>query len=406
MLGDMIRRAALAIASTALLVACGSQGGGAAPASGPAPRYGTVSRTTSATAAATGVRLLAVGRFDQPVYVTAPRGQHRRVFVVEQPGVIRVIRGGRVLARPFLDIRSRVTNGGEQGLLGLAFAPDYRASGRFYVYFTGRDQRQWVVEYRRATADRANPASARTLMRMVDPEPNHNGGAMNFGPDGLLYIGTGDGGGANDQHGARGNGQNLNSLLGKLLRIDPKPSGGRSYTIPRGNPFFSMKGHRGEIWDYGLRNPWRWSFDRRTGDLTIGDVGQDQVEEINFRPAGRTGAVNFGWRPLEGDRRNFDEVANGALSPVLTHSHSDGWCSITGGYVVRDPRLPALDGRYVYGDFCRGVINVATLRPGGASGDRALGVARVEQLASFGEDGLRRVYAVSHAGPVYRLVPR
>ena len=399
----MIRRAALVLASSAVLVACGSQSGGAAAGTA---STGASAATTVASPAATGVRLRRVGSFEQPVYATAPRGDRRRVFVVEQGGVIRVIRGGRTLRRPFLDIRSRVTSGGEQGLLGLAFAPDYAASGRFYVYFTGRDQRQWVVEYRRATADRANQRSARTLMRMVDPEPNHNGGAMNIGPDGLLYIGTGDGGGADDQHGRRGNGQNLGSLLGKLLRIDPRPSGGRSYTVPRDNPFFSRKGARGEIYAYGLRNPWRWSFDRRTGDLTIGDVGQDQVEEIDFRRRGTGAGANFGWRAIEGDRRNFDEPAPGAVPPVITHRHSDGWCSITGGYVVRDPRLPSLDGRYVYGDFCRGVINVATLRQGGARGVRALGVARVEQLASFGEDGRARVYAVSHAGPVYRLESR
>jgi glucose/arabinose dehydrogenase len=241
----MIRRTAVALAASLVLVACGSSSGGAAP--GSASPAGSAT-TTQASAGAAGVRLRRVGGFDQPVYVTAPRGDRRRVFVVEQGGVIRVIRGGRTLQRPFLDIRSRVTNSGEQGLLGLAFAPDYAASGRFYVYFTGRDQRQWVVAYRRATADRANASSARTLMRMVDPEPNHNGGDLNFGPDGLLYIGTGDGGGANDQHGSRGNGQNLGSLLGKLLRIDPRPSGGRSYTIPRDNPFFSRKGARGEIY--------------------------------------------------------------------------------------------------------------------------------------------------------------
>ncbi len=402
----MIRRAALAIASTLVLVACGSQSGGAAPANGPAPRYGTPATTTTAGAAATGVRLQRVGSFDTPVYVTAPRGERRRVFVVEQAGVIRVVRGGRTLARPFLDIRARVTSGGEQGLLGLAFAPDYATSGQFYVYFTGRDQRQWVVEYRRANPDRADSGSARTLLRMADPEANHNGGQLNVGPDGLLYIGTGDGGGADDQHGARGNAQNLGSLLGKLLRIDPRPGGGRPYRVPRDNPFAGRTGARGEIYAYGLRNPWRWSFDRATGDLTIGDVGQNAVEEVDYRRRGTGRGVNFGWRPIEGKRRNFDEPAPGAVAPVITKRHGDGWCSITGGYVVRDPRLPSLRGRYVYSDYCRGIVNVATLRAGGASGDRALGVPRVDQVSSFGEDGLGRVYVVSLAGPVFRLAPR
>lgn len=405
----MVRRLLLVLTSALVLVACGSQSGGATSSGSPAGRYGVASTSTAGApkAAATGVRLLQVGRFEQPVYLTAPRGQGRRIFVVEQRGVIRVIRGGHKLARPFLDIRSRVTSGGEQGLLGLAFAPDYATSGRFYVYFTGRDQREWVVEYRRSSSpDRANAASARTLMRMTDPEANHNGGQLNIGPDGLLYIGTGDGGGANDQHGARGNAQNLNSLLGKILRIDPRAGGGHPYTVPAGNPFAGMKGHRGEIWDYGLRNPWRWSFDRKTGDMTIGDVGQDRVEEIDFRPAGKTGGVNFGWRPLEGNRKNFDEPASGAVAPVLTQSHSDGWCSITGGYVVRDPRLPALAGRYLYSDYCRGVIKVATLRSGGATGDRTLGVDNVSMPSSFGEDGIGRVYVVSLGGAVYRFVPR
>ena len=399
-LWQMLARAAVVLAATVALVACGSQ-------TGAAPAGARLAAAPAATAAApSGVRLQLVGRFNQPVYLTAPAGQGKRLFVVEQPGVIRVVRGGKTLQRPFLDIRSRVSSGGEQGLLGLAFARDYRTSGRFYVYFTGRDQREWVVEYRRSTLDQANPSSARTLMRMVDPEPNHNGGMLNVGSDGMLFIGTGDGGGANDQHGARGNGQNLGSLLGKILRINPRASGGRSYTIPRDNPFFNMSGHRGEIWDYGLRNPWRWSFDRKTGDLTIGDVGQDQIEEVDFRAADRTAGVNFGWRVYEGDRRNLDGPLSGTVGPVITHRHSSGWCSITGGYVIRDPRLPALNGRYVYGDFCRGTINVARLRPGGASGDHALGVAKVPELSSFGEDGQGRVYVVSLAGPVYRLAPR
>ena len=409
----MLRAAAPVFGCAAVLVACGSQSGQAAstdsPASSPAiPAAAAPTRTTTtATArASTGARLQSVGRFDQPLYVTAPRGDRRRVFVVEQPGVIRVIRGGHTLAQPFLDIRSRVTSGGEQGLLGLAFAADYALSGRFYVYFTGRDGREWVVEYRRVSADRANPASARTLMRMVDPEPNHNGGQLNIGPDRMLYIGTGDGGGANDQHGSRGNAQNLGSLLGKILRIDPHASGGRSYTIPRDNPFVGRAGARGEIYAYGLRNPWRWSFDRVTGDLTIGDVGQDQVEEIDFRRRGTGRGANFGWRPIEGNRANLDEPAPGAIAPVITKRHSDGWCSITGGYVIRDPRLAGLVGHYVYSDFCRGVVNVARLAVGGAHGDRALGVPRVPQLASFGEDGLGRVYVVSLDGGVSRLVPR
>ena len=397
-------RSRLLLLTTAILTltACGAS-------ATPAGRPGTSKAVAAgpATTAAGGVRLVRVGKFDQPVLVTAPPADRSRVMVVEQPGVIRLMRDGRIQARPFLDIRTRVTAGGEQGLLGLAFAPDYAASGRFYVYYTDRQARQVVVELSRgSSADVADPRSARTVLRMSDPEGNHNGGHMAFGPDGLLYIGTGDGGGADDQHGRRGNAQDLGSPLGKLLRIDPRPSGDRAYGIPDGNPFAGRSGARPEIYAYGLRNPWRWSFDRNTGDLAIGDVGQNAIEEINFARRGRARGVNYGWRPWEGRRRNFDEPARGALFPVLTKRHSDGWCSITGGYIVRDPSLPALAGRYVYGDFCLGQLRAASLRPGGARRDRSLGLPRVANLSSFGEDGRGRVYVASLGGPVYRLAAR
>jgi glucose/arabinose dehydrogenase len=352
------------------------------------------------------VRLVRVGSFSNPLYVTAPPADRSRVMVVEQEGRIMLLRSGKRQSRPFLDIRPLVTAGGEQGLLGLAFAPDYARSGRFYVYFTRTDGRQEVAEYRRATADRADAGSRRSLLVMADPAPNHNGGQLNFGPDGLLYIGTGDGGAGDDPFGRRGNAQNLGSLLGKILRIDPRASGGRAYTVPASNPFTGRAGARPEIYSYGLRNPWRWSFDRRTGDVTIGDVGQDRVEEIDFTRKGRARGANFGWRPWEGRRRNFDEPAPGAVFPVLEKTHAQGWCSITGGYVVRDPRLPGLRGRYVYGDFCKGEIRAATLRLPRARGDRALGLPRIDALSSFGEDARGRVYVVSLSGPVYRLAAR
>jgi glucose/arabinose dehydrogenase len=382
----MARPAILIGAVCALLLGCGA--GAVAPASDPPAK---------------GVRLVTVGHFTSPTYVTSPPGDRRRLFVVEQAGRIEVVRAGKHLAQPFLDIRSKVTAGGEQGLLSVAFAPDYAHSGIFYVYYTERSGAEAIWEYHRASEDRANPASARLVLRMADPEPNHNGGLMLFGPDGLMYVGTGDGGGGNDQHGTRGNAQSLGSLLGKILRIDPRASGGRPYTVPRSNPFVGRAGARGEIYAYGLRNPWRFSFDRRTGDLAIGDVGQDAVEEIDFMRKGRARGANFGWRPWEGRRRNFDEPAPGAVFPVITHNHSDGFCSITGGYVVRDPSVPALAGRYVYGDFCEGRIRAATLRAGRRTTGRVLDLPRVPNLSSFGEDAAGRVYAVSLSGPVYRL---
>ena len=359
------------------------------------------------TASAAGVKLVGVGKFDQPLYVTSPPSDRRRVMVVEQPGRILVVRDGKRLSRPFLDIRSRVLSGGEQGLLGLAFAPDYARSGLFYVYYTRKDGRQSVSEFRRSSSDRANAASERQVLVMADPEGNHNGGQLNFGPDRLLYIGTGDGGGAGDQHGAIGNAQDLGSLLGKILRIDPQASGGRPYTVPSSNPFVDQAGARPEVWTYGLRNPWRFSFDRRNGDLTIGDVGQNEVEEIDFTLKDKSAGANFGWRPFEGDRRFTDEEAPNAVPPVITKDHDQGWCSITGGYVVRDPKLPALQGRYLYGDFCKGQVWSARLSEGGASGDRRVaGLPTVEQLSSFGEDSRGRIYVVSLAGQVRRLAAR
>jgi glucose/arabinose dehydrogenase len=398
----------------AVLAACGSDDASssdpaqrtATPPADTAPEPAREEQSEAGAAQARGVRLVAVGRFDEPLYVTAPPGDRRRQFVVEQGGRIRVVRGGRKLARPFLDIRGQVQAGGEQGLLSMAFAPDYARTRRFYVYFTGRDGRQNVVEYRAATADRADASSARLVLRMEDPESNHNGGLLLFGPDDLLYIGTGDGGGANDQHGARGNAQSLSSLLGKILRIDPRPSGGRPYRAPTSNPFVRRSGARDEIYSYGLRNPWRFSFDRRTADLSIADVGQNAIEEVSFVRRGRGKGANFGWRPFEGDRRIFDEPAPGAIAPVITHSHGDGWCSITGGVVVRDPDLPALTGRYVYGDLCEGRVRAARLRAGRRTTGRALPLPQVGALSSFGEDASGRVYVVSLNGPVYRLASR
>ena len=401
------RRLLLLLAAPAVLAACGAGGEGSPPrAQAPAEQAPPSGRAPAAPAAA-GVRLARIGSFDSPVYVTAPPGDTRRVFVVEQTGKIRVIRDGRRLSTPFLDLRNRVSCCGERGLLSMVFAPDYARSRRFYVYYTDRSGDTRVVEFRRSgSADRAVKASARTVLTQEQPEPNHNGGLVLFGPDGLLYIGLGDGGGANDQHGARGNGQSLSTLLGKILRIDPKASGGRPYSIPADNPFVGRAGARGEIYAYGLRNPWRFSFDRATGDLTIGDVGQNAVEEVNFARRGAARGANYGWRVFEGRRINFpDERAPGAVAPVFTYGRAGGACSITGGVVVRDPRLRSLLGRYVYGDYCVGKVRAVRLRPGSASGDRSLGLS-VSQLSSFGEDAQGRVYATSLDGPVYRFTAR
>jgi glucose/arabinose dehydrogenase len=385
-------------------------GGGAAtptPAATPtAEATATATPETPAAAASRGVRLRRIGSFDAPLFVTSPPGDRARQFVVEQGGRVMVVRDGRKLDTPFLDISGQVTAGGEQGLLSLAFAPDYADSGRFYVYFTDDAGDQRIVEYRRRTADRADPGSARLVLRMADSESNHNGGLLLFGPDDLLYVGTGDGGGGGDRHGPRGNAQNLGSLLGKILRIDPRAAGGRPYTVPAGNPFRGRPGARSEVYSYGLRNPWRFSFDRRTGDLSIGDVGQNEFEEIDFVRRGEGRGANFGWRPFEGRARYTPgESAPGHVRPVIVRKHSDGNCSITGGVVVRDPRPSALRGRYVFGDYCKGRVESARLRAGRARSVRRTSL-RVSSLSSFGEDAQGRVYVTSLDGPVYRIDPR
>jgi glucose/arabinose dehydrogenase len=231
-------------------------------------------------------------------------------------------------------------------------------------------------------------------------ETNHNGGQLQFGPDGYLYIGVGDGGSEGDPHNY---GQNTGVLVGKLLRIAPLPDGG--YTVPRDNPFVGKPGRRHEIWAYGLRNPWRFSFDRQTGDLTIGDVGQNTEEEIDFARAGHGASANYGWSIFEGDLRYKHGSAPGAIKPVIVGRHSDGYCAIIGGYVVRDHALRALYGRYLFGDNCKPQINSALLSAGRARDNRATGLS-VNSLSAFGQDSAGHVYAVSLAGPVYRIAPR
>ncbi len=360
-------------------------------------------------AGSAGVRLTAVGgNFDRPVHVTAAPNDAQRIFVVEQAGRIWTVRDGVRLPTPFLDLTAQVSRvGSERGLLSLAFAPDYARSARFYVDYTGRHSGTIkVVEFRRSVdPDRADPASARQVLSQVHPDRRHNGGLLLFGPDRLLYVGVGDGGGANDQHGKRGNAQNLATFLGKILRIDPRATSTRPYTVPNSNPFMHRRRARKEIYAYGLRNPWRFSFDRSTGDMAIGDVGQDHEEEIDFARHGAARGANFGWRVFEGTHRLYPhESAKGAVAPVLIYGHSGHRCAITGGYVVRDPRLTSLLGQYLYGDFCTGQLRSVGLHPGRAEGDRSAGL-RVPSITSFGEDAFGRLYAASFLGPIYRFDP-
>jgi glucose/arabinose dehydrogenase len=359
-----------------------------------------------ATQAQRGVRLKRIARLSAPLYVTAPEGDRRRVFVVEQSGRIRVLAGGRRVRRPFLDISRRITSGGEQGLLSMAFAPDYARSGRFYVYFTDTRGDTRVEEYRRSSRNpnRANRGSRRHVLFADQPYENHNGGLLLFGPDDLLYVGLGDGGSGGDPH---NNAQRLGTLLGKILRIDPvnADAGRGRYRIPGSNPLVG-RGGRDEIYAYGLRNPWRFSFDRATGDLYIGDVGQNEEEEIDYASRGTARGRNYGWSCFEGTRRYDDSRScPNPVRPIHTYALSGSNCAVTGGVVVRDPGLPGLAGRYVYGDFCGGQIRSFRVTNGRAVDDRSLGLS-VPNLSSFGEDARGRVYVTSLNGPVYRLVAR
>ncbi len=356
------------------------------------------------------VRVHKVGEFTQPVYVTGAPGDGERLYVVERRGTIQVVQDGVV--KPFVDLSAYVRGpgdpgaGGEEGLLSMAFAPDFQTSRRFYVYFTAPDGRSNRVEELIApTDDTANGASGRLVISIPHVEgSHHNGGQIQFGPDDMLYIAPGDGG-----TGGRP-ARDLSSLHGKLLRIDPHPLDSRGYSSPTGNPFLERPGRRDEIWAYGLRNPFRFSFDRQTGDLTIGDVGEKAVEEIDYLPfaEGRGYAADLGWNACEGSfaagtRRPCGLV--GSVLPALEHTRSEGFRAIVNGYVVRDPSLPSLYGRLVYGDFYVDALRSAVLGPGGASDIRAIGAqAQVPRLTSFGEDAGGCVYATSYEGGVYRLV--
>jgi glucose/arabinose dehydrogenase len=396
---DVVRIRPLAAALTAmmglLLAACGS-------ASMAEPNDSAITATGSVGRAAGHLRLVSVGKFDQPVYLTGAPADRKRVFVVQKPGKIAVLVNGHALARPFLDITSVVNSGGEeQGLLSMAFAPDYPKSGRFYVDYTSANGDIHVAQYRRSghNADLAAVGSARAVITIAHRDaPNHNGGQLQFGPDGDLYIGVGDGGNEGDP---KNNGQNTAVLVGKILRISPKPDGG--YTIPASNPFHGSSGKRPEIWAYGLRNPFRFSFDRLTGDLVIGDVGQDSWEEIDFAPRGTGAGANYGWSIWEGDHHLKAGTAPHAVFPVLEKSHqTEHYCAVIGGYVVRDRSVPSLYGRYVYGDLCHAGINSVKLSAGHARADRPIGLT-VSSMSSFGEDTAGHIYAISLSGQIFRI---
>ena len=354
-----------------------------------------------ASAQATSLRLNRVASFRQPTHLAQPPGTSRLLFVVEKAGVVRVLRQGRKLGRPFLDIRRRVRHrGDEQGLLSIAFAPDYAQSRRFYVAFTDNHDDLEVFEFRRAarSATVALGRSGRRVLRIPEHFLTHNGGYLVFGPDGYLYIGSGDGGGVGDP---QNNAQNKRTLRGKILRIDPVRRGGRPYTTPASNPFKQRRG-RDEIFAMGLRNPWRFSFDR--GRLFIGDVGQDTYEEVDVIALSEASGANFGWAAWEANHRFKRSLhVRNPVFPDITYRHFPR-CSVTGGYVVRDPALPSLAGRYLYGDYCSGEL--FTFRPGRAVRSSRILPLNVPALASFAQDDAGHIYAISLSGPIWRLVER
>ena len=335
----------------------------------------------------------------QPVVIA--NANDDRLFIVEQAGVIKVVVDGQLLAEPFLDIAARVASGGERGLLGLAFPVDHVTTGRFYVYYTDRQGNTVVARFMTGPdANRADPGSEKVILTQEQPYSNHNGGQLAFGPDGYLYIGLGDGGSGGDPE---GNGQSLTTFLGKLLRIDVSGDG---YSVPGDNPFVGVDDARPEIWAYGLRNPWRFGFDRVTGDLYIADVGQNAFEEVNLQPAASAGGENYGWKVMEAGacyspRSNCDQA--GLVLPVLSYPHGGQWgSSISGGYLYRGSTVPSLEGKYVFADFVSGRIWTASAATGW---NIELLLETGFNIATFGEDAAGELYVADYGGGViYRFV--
>ncbi len=334
-----------------------------------------------------------------PVYLTQPLDDGR-IFVVEQGGRIRVVRDGVLQTTPFLDISTRLTVGGERGLLGLAFHPQYATNRFFYVYFTGAAGAIRIERYTATNADVADPTSAKLIISAPHSEfANHNGGQLSFGLDGMLWAALGDGGGGGDP---LGNAQNVNSLLGSIIRIDV--NGGDPYAIPPSNPFVGRANHREEIWAKGLRNPWRFSFDRVTGLLFIGDVGQNAREEINVQASG-AGGLNYGWNIMEGtacyNAAACDQA--GLTPPTIDYALAGGNCAVTGGYVYRGTGIEGLQGHYLYSDYCGGWLKSFRYLAGFAADSRDWGTASVGRVPSFGVDIDGEIYMIGGSS-IYKIV--
>lgn len=335
--------------------------------------------------------------FNQPLGVVSALDGTDRLFVVQQGGLVRIVQNGKVLPEPFLDVRSLTRAGGERGLLGLAFAPDFKKSGYFFINYTDRNGDTQITRYKVGNnPHEADPKSAQKVLSVQQPYANHNGGHLAFGKDGYLYIGLGDGGSGGDP---QNYGQNMNTLLGKMLRLDVSSL---PYKVPKDNPFVGKDG-KDEIWAYGLRNPWKYSFDRQTGDLWIADVGQNALEEVNFQKANSKGGENYGWRLMEGNQcyNPSDNCDKGNLvKPVHVYPRSEG-VSITGGVVYRGKALADLKGTYLFGDF--GTGKLWGLTPSGNKWSNKLLINTGMQISSFGEDEDGEVYLTDYNGALYKL---
>jgi hypothetical protein len=397
-------RLGVGVAAVLALLGCGGSSG-----SSPTPVPSATPPTSCAAGApvsgipALGARLVASGLRNPLDLQTAP-GDRERLYVVEQGGRIRVVRNGQLQAAPFLDVSGRISSGGERGLLGLAFHPLFATNRRLFVNYTNPRGDTHVAEFRASSADAADPASERVLLTETQPFANHNGGGLAFDNSGRLLIGLGDGGSGGDP---LGNGQKLDTFLGKILRIDV--DAGMPYAVPADNPFRSTAGAAPEIWAYGLRNPYRIAVDRPTGDLYIGDVGQNRVEEIDVGLASRRGGENYGWNTMEGSqcfRPSSGCDRTGLLLPAYEYSHAEG-CSVTGGVVYRGCRMPDLAGTYFFGDFCTGLVRSFRLASGQATDlrDWTAGLRGINSPTSFGLDADGEVYVVDYDGEVYRLEP-
>jgi glucose/arabinose dehydrogenase len=333
----------------------------------------------------------------------ATRDGDPALYVATQEGRVLALRSG---AEPttVLDLTRQVRSGGEQGLLGLTFSPD---GSKLYAHYSGAAAGETVLDEYAMVDGRPDPSTRRLVLTFPQPQVNHNGGQITFGPDGDLYLGLGDGGGfmgdRGPGHAPGGNAQSLGTILGKILRIDPRPSGGNAYTIPADNPFVGRAGARPEIYVYGLRNPWRFSFDRANGDLWIADVGQNEYEEVDRLPARQIPGSNLGWNLYEGSHtyREGDDVD--AVMPIVELSHSDGNCSITGGYVYRGTKIPRLRGWYLFTDYCNGAIRAAKVDARGRVQQRDLGLVAAN-VSSFGEDQAGNLYVLSQQDGVFRVV--